>query len=86
MRAPATVSFGAQPLLIALADLFQDAAHTIEVADLPPYLSQLLGMHRKLTSFAAWIIYVQNPLVMAFAADAGGAGDARRMKRAAFEQ
>jgi hypothetical protein len=86
MRTPAAVSFGAQPLLIALADLLQDAAHTIEIGDLPAHLSQLIGMYRKLTGFAAWVIYVQNPLVMAFAADAGGAGDGRRMKGAAFEQ
>src|ERR1700685_1320484 len=86
MGAPAAVSFGAQALLVALADLFQNAAHTSEVGDLPAHLSQLIGTDRKLTGFAAGIIYIQHPLAMALAAGAGGAADAGRMEGTAFEQ
>jgi hypothetical protein len=86
MGTPAAVSFGAQALLVALADLFQDVAHTIEVGDLPAHLSQLIGMDGKLTGFAAGIIYIQHPLAMTFAAGAGGARDAGGMEGMAFEQ
>jgi hypothetical protein len=85
MGAPAAVSFGAQALLVALADLFQNAAYTSEVGDLPAHLSQLIGMNGKLTGFTAGIIYIQHPLAMAFAAGAGGAGDAGGMEGMAFE-
>ena len=86
MGTPAAVSFGAQALLVALTDLFQNAAHTIEVGDLPAHLSKLIGMDGKLTGLAAGIIHIQHPLAMAAAAGAGGAGDAGRMEGIAFEQ
>jgi hypothetical protein len=84
MGTPAAVSFGTQALLVALADLFQNVAHTIEGRDLP-HLSQLIGMDGKLTGFTTGIIYIQHPLAMALAAGAGGAGDAGGMEGMAFE-
>jgi hypothetical protein len=86
MDTPAAISFGAQALLVALTDPFQNAAHTSEVGDLPAHLSQLIGMDSKLTGLTAGIIYIQHPLGMAFAGGAGGAGDARGMESTAFEQ
>jgi hypothetical protein len=56
MGTPAALSFGTQALLVALADLFQHVAHTIEVRDLPAHLSQLIGMDAKLTGFTTGII------------------------------
>jgi hypothetical protein len=74
MRAPQAVSLLAQRWLIDLADLLQDLTHAIQ-RDLPAHPDHLLGMERNLTIFSAGVIYIQDPLVMAFAAGAGGAGN-----------
>jgi hypothetical protein len=79
-RTPETISLLAQLLLIAIADLLQNLAHPIQVGDLTAHLVNLIGVKRNLAGFSAWIIYVQDPLVMAFAAGAGCAGDPGGMK------
>jgi len=38
MGAPEALSFGTQAHLVALAELFQDAAHPIEIGDLSAHL------------------------------------------------
>jgi hypothetical protein len=86
MRTPETLSFGAQALLIALADLFQNVPHAIEIGDLLADSRKLIGMKGDLTVPAAGIIHIQNPLEMTLTAGAGRAGDVGRMKGAAFEQ
>jgi hypothetical protein len=86
MRAPKTLSLGAQALLIELANLFQNVPHAIQIGDLPADEGELIGMQGDLTVPAAGIIHIQNPLQMTLTAGAGGAGDAVRMKGAALEQ
>jgi hypothetical protein len=76
----------AQLLLIALADLLQNLAHPIQVGDLAAHPVNLIGVKRNLAGFSAWIIYVEDPPVMAFAAGAGRAGDPGGMKGMPFEQ
>lgn len=72
--------------LIGLADLLQNLAYAVQVSDLPAHLRDLIGMEGNLTSFSAGIIHIQDPLVMAFAAGARGAGNTRGVKRVTFEQ
>jgi hypothetical protein len=86
MPAPQPFSFFAQAVLINLTDLLENLAHTIQIGDLPAHLNQLIGMESNLTGLSARIVHVQDPLAMAFAASAGGAGDARGMKGVTFEQ
>jgi hypothetical protein len=86
MRAPEEISLMAQPLLIGLADPLQNLPHAIQIRDLPAHLGNLIGMKGDLTGFSAGIIHIQDPLVMAFAAGTGGAGDTRGMKGVTFEQ
>lgn len=76
----------AQLLLIALADLLQNLANAIQVADLTSHLVNLTGMKRNLASLGAGIIHIEDPPVMAFAAGAGRAGDPGGVKRMPFEQ
>ena len=75
----------AQLLLIALADLLQNLAHAIQIGDLPTHPGNLIGVKSNLTGFGAGIIHIEDPLVMAFATGAGGAGDSRGMKSMTFE-
>lgn len=75
----------AQLLLVDVADLLQGLAHAIQVGDLPAHLGHLIGMQRNLPGLRTRIIHVQDPLMMAFAAGASGAGDARRMKGMPFK-
>ena len=86
MRAPQAISLLAQLLLIDLADLLQNLAQAIQVGDLSAHLDKLIGMEGDLTGFGAGIIHIQDPLVMAFATGAGGAGDICGMKGVTFEQ
>ena len=72
--------------LIALADLLQNLANAIQVSNLAAHLADLIGVKRHLAGFGTGIVYVQDPLVMAFAAGAGRAGDPSRMKGVPFEQ
>lgn len=76
----------AQLLLIALADLLQNLAHSIQVGDLAAHLFNLIGVKRNLTGLSAGIVYVQDPSLMAFAAGAGRTGDPGGMKSMPFEQ
>jgi len=85
MRAPEANTLQTQLLLIGLADLLQDLTRAIQVSDLSAHLGNLTGMERDLTGFGARIIHIQDPLVMAFAAGASGAGDSRRMESMTFE-
>jgi hypothetical protein len=86
MRTPQALSLLTQLLLIGLADLLQNLAYAIQISDLATHLVNLIGMECDLTGLSARIIHIQDPLMMAFAAGAGCAGDSRGMKRMAFEQ
>lgn len=83
--APKEIPLPAQLLLVHLADLLQDLPRASQVCDLPARLGNLIGMEGDLTGFRARIIHIQDPLVMALTASAGGAGDSRWMKRTPFE-
>lgn len=75
-----------QLLLITLADLLENLAHAIQVGDLAAHLVDLIGMQGNLAVLGAGIVHIKNPLMMAFAAGAGSAGDASRMKGVALQQ
>jgi hypothetical protein len=83
--APKEIPLPPQLLLVHLADLLEDLPRAIQVRDLPACLGNLIGMEGDLTGFRARIIHIQDPLMMALTASAGGAGDSRRMKRTPFE-
>lgn len=75
-----------QLLLIALTDLLQNLPHAIQVGDLAAHLANLIRVKRNLAGLSAGIIYVQDPLAMAFATGAGCARDPGRVKGMPFEQ
>jgi hypothetical protein len=72
-------------LLIGLADLLQNLSDAIQISDLPTHLVKLMGVKGNLTGLGARIIHIQDPLMMAFAAGAGCAGDTCWMKSMTFE-
>jgi hypothetical protein len=84
--APPPGAIFAQELLVDFADLFQSPPHPVEVLQLLADLGDLGGMESDLTVLRARVVYVENPLEVAFAAGTGGAGDRRGMKGVAFEE
>jgi hypothetical protein len=83
--APARDALLPQPLQVDLANLLENLAHTVEIADLPVDLRDLGGMEANLARLAARIVDVEDPLEVTFAVGTGGAGNRSRMEGATFE-
>src|SRR5262249_12112515 len=86
MRLPEAISLLTQLMLIALADLLDNLAHVIQVGDLTTHLVHLIGMECNLAGLGAGVVYIENPLVVAYAAGAGRAGDSGGVEGVPFKQ
>jgi hypothetical protein len=86
MCSPEALSLSTQAHLVGLTDPFQNAAHSIEIGNLPAHLGQLIRVEADLPGLTAGIIYIQNPLPMALAAGASRAEDSGGMESVAFQE
>jgi hypothetical protein len=86
VRAPQLVALLAQRFLVEFADLFEDLPHALEVLQLAAHVRDLFGMESDLAVLGAGIVDVENPLEMALAAGASGAGDRGGVEGMAFEE
>ena len=84
--APELSTLFRQQLLVDFADLLKQLAHAGEVIQLPPDRGDLRGMEADLASLGSGVVDVEDPLQMALALGAGGAGNRRRMEGVAFEE
>jgi len=75
-----------QLLLVDFADLFEDPPQAVEIVQLAADLRNLRRMEANLASLAAGVVDVEDPLRMALALDAGGAGNRRGMEGMAFKE
>jgi len=84
--APQLSAIFRQLLLVDFADPFEDPPQAVEVVQLAADLRNLRRMEANLASLAAGVVDVEDPLRMALALDAGGAGNRRGMEGVALKE